>query len=159
MKNIFNKKGQSLIEIVIAVAIVVIGFFAVMGFLLFSSSASTKAKHNTEAVILAEQAMEAVRKLRDDSWSENIRPLLNGTVYYPVISSNHWVLSTTNPGATNGYTTTVVFSAVNRDANDNIASSGTVDNNSRKVVVTTSWNDSGSKSVTLTTYITNFNNN
>ncbi len=154
-----KSKGFSLIEIVIAGAIIAVAFTAISAFLLFSRGVTLKIQRNTEAVKLAEQALEAVRKLRDDSWTNNIATLTNGTIYYPSISSNQWGLVTTNPSSSSYYTTTLVFSAVSRDSNDNITSSGTNDPNSRKVVAKVTWTDAGNRNVTLTTYITNFKNN
>ena len=154
-----NNKGFTLVEILIAGAVITVAFTGIVSFLLFSRSVTSKAQRNTEAVSLAEQALEAVRKLRDDSWTANIATLTSGTTYYTTIASNQWSLTTTNPDTSSYYTTTVVFSDVNRDASDNISATGTNDANTKKVVSTVSWNDSGSKKVNLTTYITNFKQN
>lgn len=167
MKNLRIKKsklkvsesGFGLIEIVIASAVIGAVFIGVAGFLLFSQSATSKARRSTEAVSLAEEALEAVRKLRDESWTNNIANKTVGTTYYPNISGSSWVLQTTNPTPTSYYTTTLVFSAVNRDGSFNIATSGTNDPDTRRLVATVSWNDSGPRSVAITTYITNFNDN
>lgn len=163
VKNFISKNGQTgfgLIEIVIALAIVTVSFISILTFFLFERSSTFKAQYNAEAVSLTEQAMEAVRKLRDESWTNNIATLTNGTTYYPKLQNNNrWILSTTNPNTASFYTTKVVISAVNRDGNSNISVSGTNDPNTRKLVATTSWKNSGSQSVVLTTYITNFNSN
>lgn len=155
-----KEKGFGLIEILIATAIIAVAFIGIIGFFIFSQNATLRGVRNAEATSLAEEAMEAVRKLRDESWTNNIVTKTNGTTYYPVISANKWDLQTTNPDPSSFYTTTVVFSAVTRDANSNISSSGTNDSDSRKVVVTVSWLESGAtKTVPLTTYITNFLDN
>ncbi len=154
-----NKKGFGLIELLVVGAIIAISFVGFMTFILFSRDQTLKAQRKTEAVGYAEEAIEVVRKLRDDGYTGNIASKTAGTTYYPTISGNAWSLSTSNPGATNGYTTTVVFSSVNRDGSANIATSGTADPDSKKVVATVSYNDSGNKTVQLTTYITNINGN
>jgi len=162
MRNTNNKidnKGFSLIELLIVGSIISITFVAISTFLLFSRDATLKTKRNTEAIALAEEAIEALRKLRDDSWTSNIATLNVDTTYYPVISGNQWTFSTTNPSPSSYYTTTIVLHAVTRDANDNISGSGTTDADTRQVVATVSWNDSGPKNVDLTAYITNFNDN
>lgn len=156
---IFNKKGFGLIEIIISAAIITISFVAVTSFILFARSATLQAQRNTEALSLAEEALEVVRKMRDDGWTANIASKTSGTTYYPTVSGSSWVLQTTNPSPTSYYTTTIVFSNTSRDASDNIvASGGTNDPDTRKVVATVSWSDSGTKTVTITTYITNFDN-
>ena len=106
--------------------------------------------------------IEVVRKLRDDGYAANIaNGVVSGTTYYPIVTGSPvaWTLSTTNPGATNGYITSLVFSNVNRDANFNIAASGTNDSDTKKVVATVTYNDSGQKQVQITTYITDIKNN
>jgi hypothetical protein len=145
---------------VIATAIIAVAFVGIIGFFVFAQGATLRGVRNAEATSLAEEAMEAVRKLRDESWTTNIVSKAAGTTYYPNISSNKWVLQTTNPLPTSFYTTTIVFSNVNRDASSNIATSGSNDANTRKVVVTVTWRESGvDKTVPLTAYITNFLNN
>ncbi|HSX57967.1 MAG TPA: hypothetical protein VLE47_01685 [Candidatus Saccharimonadales bacterium] len=152
-----NEKGFGLIEIIITGVIISISFVAFLTFILFSRDASSKAQRNTEAVAKAEEALEVVRKLRDDGYTANITSKTVGTTYYPTLVSNAWTLSTTNPNTY--YTTTIVLSTVARDGSFNIAGSGTVDPNTKKVAATVSWNDSGTKNVVLTTYITNIKNN
>lgn len=153
------KRGFGLIEIIITATIITIAFVGFVSFILFSRSATLKAQRNTEAVSLAEEAIEVVRKMRDDTWA-NISSKTAGTTYYPNISSGAWVLQTSNPNSNSYYTTRIVFSDVNRDGNSNIVTSGgTNDADTKKLDVTVSWNDSGTKSVKITTYITNFRNN
>lgn len=159
-KQILSQKGFGLIEIIITAAIIVVSFTAFISFILFSRDATLKVQRKTEAVSAAEEAVEIVRKLKDDNWTANIASLTAGTTYYPKLTGSTWSLTTTNPSPSNYYQTTVVFSSVSRDGSFNIVSSGgTNDPNSKKVVVTTTWNDSGTKSVNLTSYIGNIKNN
>lgn len=155
-----KEKGFGLIEIVITATIIVISFTAFLSFILFSRSATLKAQRNTEAVAQGEEAMEVVRKLKDDNWTTNIAVLTAGTTYYPKLTGTTWSLTTTNPNSSSYYTPTIVFSSVGRDGSFNILSSGgTNDPNTKKVVATVSWTDSGLKSVKLTSYIANIKNN
>lgn len=156
-----GKKGFGLIEILITATIIAISFIGFLTFILFSRDQTLKAQRKTEAVSLAEEALEVVRKLRDDSYATNIATKVAGTTYYPTISGSPaaWSLSTTDPGATNGYTTTIVFSNVARDANFNIAGSGTDDPDTKQVAATVSYEDSGQKQVQIVTYITDLKDN
>ena len=156
-----NQKGFGLIEILIVGAVIAIGFVGIAAFLINSSGLTFRVTRNTEAVSLAEEGMEAVRSLRDESWSTNISTLTSGTTYYPVVSGNKWTLTTSNPGVVNDlYTRTVAIENVNRDSNDDIASSGTPDTNTKEIVVKVTWYENQAiKDVTLTTYITNFLSN
>ncbi len=111
-----------------------------------------------EATLLAKEAMEAVRSLRDESWPSNISSLANGANYYPVVENGKWKLQTTDPGVINGkYTRLVIFDAVYRDSQDKISSSGILDAGTRKVTARVTWTKrlSGA-SKELVTYITNF---
>jgi hypothetical protein len=102
-----------------------------------------------------------VRLVRSQGWTANIAPKINGTTYYPVLSGSSWGLSTTNPGVIdNKYTRTIVFAAVSRNASgDIVASGGTIDPDSRRVTVTTSWLERGrTRTVVVQAYITNYFN-
>jgi len=154
------QNGFGLIEILIAGAVITVSLLSVVGFFIFSQSVTLRTVRNTEAVSLAEQAMEAVRKLRDESWDTNIGVLTAGTTYYPTIASDKWTLTSTNPSLGSFYTTTIVFSQVNRDVSDNIAQVGTDDPETRKVDVSVSWQEGqNAKDVSLTMYLTNFLDN
>ena len=164
--NRFNKlkipeTGFGLVEILVTASVIAISFVGFLSFILFSRDQALKAQHKTEAVSSAEEALEVVRKLRDDSYAANIATKTVGTTYYPVISGSPaaWTLTASNPGPTNGYTTNLVFSNVSRDASFNIAASGTNDPDTKKVVATVTYNDSGQKQVQITTYITDIKNN
>jgi prepilin-type N-terminal cleavage/methylation domain-containing protein len=165
MKNekliVKNSRGMGLIEILIVLAILGIGFLAIISFLIFSRGISHQTVRSTEATSLAEEGVEAVRRLRDQSWSGNIADKAVATNYYLVISGGSWTLSASNPGVINNlYTRTVRFDNVYRDGSNNISSSGNLDPNTKKLTVRVSWQEgSRNKEVVLTTYITNFLNN
>jgi prepilin-type N-terminal cleavage/methylation domain-containing protein len=156
-----NKKGFGLIEILIVLGVIGIAFVALVAFLINSSGTIFRVTRNTEAVSLAEEAIEGVRSLRDESWTTNIATLVEGTTYYPVISGNKWTLTTTDPGVVNNlYTRIVVIEGVNRDVNDDIAVAGTDDPNTKQVTVTVNWSETqSSQNVTIDTYVTNFLDN
>jgi len=154
-----KSKGVGLVEILIVLAVVGVGFLAIISFLIFSRGVTFQVARSTEATALAEEAIEAVRGMRDEGWTANIAPLTSGTTYYPVVAADKWTLSTTSPGPiSNLYTRTVVVGDVGRDGNDDIvASGGTPDPNTKKVSATVSWSEATqNKQVVLTTYITNF---
>lgn len=150
--------GFGVIEIVVAVAIIGIVFFGIYEFALVSSTSVHASSRQIAAGYLAQEAVEIVRTKRNSSWDTDIATLSTGTPYYPNLVSNSWSLSLSNPGLIdNLYTRTVVLQDVLRDNDDNIASSGTVDPDTRKVTVTVSWDEkNGSQQIVLETYVTNF---
>jgi len=152
--NFSSRSGFGLIEIVIVTAIVIV----TLGAFLQAGTLSVRLLHTQKesliATLLAQEGMEAVRAVRDESWTANIAPLVNGTTYYPAVINNKWGITTNNPGVQNGlYSRSITFAQVSRNGQDDIAPSGTVDTNTRKVTVTVSW---GSKQEQLVAYITNF---
>lgn len=155
-----KQKGFGLIEILIVGAVIAIGFVGLVAFLVNSAGTTFKITRNTEAAALAEEGVEAIRNMRDESWNLNIKDLSTSTTYYPKIDGNKWTL-VTDPGLVNGlYTRTVLIDSVDRDGNANIVPSGTLDLNTKKVTVTVTWKENQkTEDVTIETYITNFLDN
>jgi len=152
------RKGFGLIEVLIVIALAAVVVPSMIQFSFFLTQTTNLQVRKTEALNLASEGIEAVYTMRNRSWTTEIASQNTGTTYYPVLSGNNWVLSLVNPGVVQGrYMRTIVFSAVNRDGNDNIAPTGTPDLNTLKVASTVSWNESGRiTSVALQSYITNF---
>ena len=107
-----------------------------------------------KALEFAQEGIEAVRSMRDGSFTDNISVLTFGSTYYAVISGGKWTLSASNPGVLSGkFTRTVVVNNVSRDINDNIVTAGgTNDPKTKKVVVTVSWGNPA-KTVQLIAYM------
>lgn len=147
-------QGFGLIEIIIVTAIITIAIFGFLQAGITSVKLLRNERENLEAHLLAKEAMEAVRSVRDESWTANVAPLANGVIYYPVVENGKWKLTTVSPGLVNGqYDRFVIFDQVFRDGQDRISVSGTIDTNTRKV---TARATTISKTIELVTYITNF---
>lgn len=148
------RDGFGLIEIIIVVSIVTVTLFAFLQVGIAGIKLLRNEKENLEAVLLLQEALEAVRSVRDESWTANIALLTNGTAYYPVVENSKWKLTASNPGLVNNkYARSVSFEQVLRDGEDKISSTGTTDPDTRKVMAAVSWSD---KTRTIATYITNF---
>lgn len=156
-----RQHGIALVEIVVVIAIVGIAVFSLYELVVLSRATVSRELRRVQAVSLAQEGLEAVRVIRDQSWSANIAPLSAGTTYSATLSGTSWALTTINPGPIDSlYTRTLVFANVNRDANDNISEAGSADADTRKITSTVSWQERGSsRAVTLATYITNFQDN
>lgn len=150
----YGANGFGLIEIIIVISIVTVTLFAFLQIGIAGIKLLRNEKENLEAVLLLQEAFEAVRSVRDESWTANIAPLSNGTAYYPVVENSKWKLAVSSPGLINGkYTRSISFEQVVRDGEDKISSAGTADPDTRKVTAAVSWNN---KTRTIATYITNF---
>lgn len=156
MKNNFSKnKGFSLIEVVVASAIISIITFSIVSSAQKGLVLSQRALHQTQASYLLEEAAEAVKTIRDANWA-TISGLTVGTTYYLSFNTttNIWSLSTTANTIDGFFTRKVQLSAVNRDASDDIASSGTLDSRTKKVNINIAWpGDGGTVTKSLDFYI------
>lgn len=153
-----SKKGFGIVEIIIAIAIGLIFFSSIYGIIFFSDRAIHLNLRKTEAIELAKEGIEIVRIIKNNDWTNDIDTLTSGTTYYPVLSGGEWSLTTTPQALVNGiFTMTITVYDVNRDANDDIATSGTDDPNTKRVVSTISWTERAkTNTVELQSYITNF---
>lgn len=147
-----------MVEAVFAAAILsatLVGIIAIGGRAII---ASRRALHAYAASTLLEEGAEAVRIVRDGSWS-SISALSSGAPYYPYYdtATDSWSLST-NPsdGVVGIYTRSVSMSDVSRDSQDEIVSSGGANDPGTKLFTeTVSWqeNDGLTKTKKLDFYL------
>lgn len=152
------KRGFGLLEIVIATSLISGTLFSLAFVFLLANKLETRASNQVRANFLAEEGLEALRFLRDTSWSANFASLNTGTTYYPLFNSGgpSWSITTSNPGFIDGlYARSFTVASVNRDASDNIVSSGgTLDPNTKEFRVSVSWQERGVYSTTtVSTYL------
>lgn len=150
-------RGQSIIEVLLAMAFSLIFFPAL--FVMFFVSREGKAQQieRTRAVVLATEAEEAVRSIRGTGWS-SLSVYQNGVTYHPVNANSAWELQS-GAEPIDSFTRSVVFSPVNRDSSGAIvASGGTSDPSTRKVTITVSWVTPIPASVTSVMYLTRYQN-
>jgi len=155
-----NKKGITIVEILVIVAIIGIAFSSLLGLASFSLGTSNLIKQTNQANNLSQEVMEAVRNFRDGTfWNiDGLGKLATSTDYYPQATSSpsKWQLV---QGTENidGFTRKVVFEDVMRDSNNNIVEAGTYDPNTKKVIVTVSWKERGrDHKLEIFTYLTNW---
>lgn len=137
--KIFFERGSLLVEVVIVVSIITASVLSASAVAQKSIYLARQSLHQSQVAFLLEEGAEAVRIVRDNSWS-NISSLSLSTDYYLVFSSGTWTLSTT-PSQIGIFTRKVVFSPAYRDGNQNLASSGTLDSQTILVTVSVSWVD------------------
>ena len=149
-------RGFALVEALVAAAILSsVLAFSVGAYLLAAQTAGTNGP-GVEATYLADEGVEAMRLLRDSGWSANIATLTSGTPYYLSWNGTTWTTTSANTYIDGVFERSVTLSDVYRDANDDIAASGTLDPNAKQVTVTVSWlQGSATSTRTLTAYITN----
>ena len=158
-----HSRGFSLVEVVVATAIcltIVLGIVAAFVGTLRVSSGSTS---RVQASFLEEEGLEAVRILRDSSWSGNVASLTSGTSYYLVYdgAAVTWKATTTKQFIDGTFDRTFVLSDVYRDASKNIVvNGGTLDPTIKKVTVSVAWREKNATTThSLSTHLTNIFNN
>ena len=154
-------KGISIIEILIVIALIIIALTCLLDLVTYSLKISTSIKETFIANNLAQEAMEAVRNFRDgtDWGKDGLGTSTSGISYYPKVDNStlppKWTLIL-GEEIIKGYIRKVIFEKVSRDDDDDIEeiyNSNNDDPNTRKVIVTVSWED---KEVKLVTYLTNW---
>lgn len=145
--NFFHKKGSLLVEVLVVVSIVTASLLVALNVTQKSIYLSRQSLNQSQVAFLLEEGAEAVRIIRDGAWT-NVSSLTNGTNYYPFFTGGTWTLPTTS-NTVGIFARKVVFSAVYRDSSQNIASSGTLDIQTKLVTVTVSWLD-GSQTMSKT---------
>ncbi len=150
-----NKKGGSLIELIIIFALALILLPALLIGLTTSREGKAQQIRKSSALAQLKGTAEIVKSIKDSSWY-NLP--VNGE-YHPEQYQNRWILSP-GPHSADGLTTSVVLSDVYRDANGNIIDAGgTSDPSTRRIVTTVSWQYPTSSSVSVTTFATRFRAN
>lgn len=128
-----------LIEVLIGSAIVAGVLVVLAGSLARFNLLAIDNLHKTQAAFLATEGLEAARLLRDISWSEEVAVLVPATSYYLAWQTDRWELSTVPSVIDNRFYRTIEVAEVYRDANNDIASSGTLDPSTYLVTARVSW--------------------
>jgi Tfp pilus assembly protein PilV len=137
--KISSVKGISIVEIVVAAAIIGTSVVGIAGAIQIYLKIVYQNARETQAVLLLDETAEALQYLRDDSFSANIDTAVSGTTYTVFWNGIGYELGTSTITLPYDMTRTVVFSDVERDGNDQIASSGTADDATRKATITIAW--------------------
>lgn len=157
--------GFGLIELLVATSVISVSLFALVAVIQASFQVTSVSGVKARAEFLAEEGVEVVKILRDNSWSSNIATLATSTPYYPVFatSTGVWSLATVSPALIdNTYTREVIIDDVyRRDSDSDIVASTSPDSKSldagtREVTSRVLW---GSDSLQFGAYITDLFSN
>lgn len=134
-----QSKGFGLLEIVVGSAIISVSLFVLLGVTRNALILSRETSRSVRASFIMEEGLEAVRILRDTSWSQNINTLSTDTDYYLYFDGQTWVSTTTEQVIDGIFTRKFVLSDVYRDASSDIKEFGTLDPKTLMVDVDVSW--------------------
>jgi Tfp pilus assembly protein PilE len=119
-----HSRGLSVVELVVAAAIIVsVVTMATSAWQLYFRVSRTNGQL-TQATLLTEEASEAINFLRDLGWTTYVAPLSLDIPYYIYWNGTQYTISSTPITVNKIYNVTVTLSAVNRDVNSNITTSG-----------------------------------
>lgn len=156
-----TQKGQSVIEIIIAVAIlVIIAATAVMA-VLGGLSINRLGKEEDEATFFAKQGIEALRSLRNQGWDDPFLATDCTSGCGLSKTGDNWSFSGTSddPNGTGKFTRVVKIEATQRDGSGNLVNTGgTTDEDMYKITSTVTWNFTPARTnrVNLISYLANW---
>ena len=105
-----EQRGQSILEVIIAMAIFGLVAASLLGFIMGGDQALLLGGDQTKAEALAQEGIEAVRSIWDNAWNELVysQSAINS-------STGHWILNGENTTETIGkFVRTISFSDVCR---------------------------------------------
>ncbi len=150
-----RQSGATLAEVLVAIALAGILLPAFAEAILTSQAARPAAVRQLQASTLEHEAFEAVRVARETSWAS----VSTAGTYHPVRSANTWTLAS-GPEVINGMTRQIVITDIQRNSSGAVVSNGgTNDPSTKYVVVTISWTQPYSSSLSANTYLSQWQKN
>jgi len=150
------QSGQMLVELLIVIALSAIILPALLGGYVTTREGRNDTAQRYRAVLLATEAQEAVRSIREGSWDD----IATDGVYHPEVASDLWTLA---PGSetTNGFTRTVTISSVYREDGTGaiVESGGELDPSTKQIDVDLSWGAYVPHQLNRTFYFTRYLDN
>lgn len=152
-----SDKGLSVVEVLVGSAIIAAFLFASVQAFSSAVRLNRQSLRTLQAGYLLEEGIEVVKQLRDVSWAGQIAVQDTGTPFYLERAGGAWQTTTTPEYVDGLFAREVVLDDVYRDANQDIAGSGTLDEGTRKVTVTVAWREGAATTTrAMSTYIADF---
>lgn len=154
--------GFMLVEVLIASAMITLVLLSISLYYKKVLDVSEDTTRHIQSGFLLEEGIEALKQMRDQSWSTKIVPIVVGTTYYLNWTGTVWGATTIPQRVENIFTREFTLSNVYRDGSDNIVPSGTLDPGTKKVSMKVSWRYQGGNATTTEsaeTYITDLFSN
>lgn len=166
-KNNIDRRGVSIVELLVVCAVLIIGFTALSGSATLSLKILNSAKETEQANFFAKEIMEQARNFRDGIlWNQDdpenkydgLGIITNDIAYHLEKSADSlpkWQLLQGEEVLPGGFSRKIVFGATWRDsATDNIESPGDyLDPDAKKATATVSWKG---KKIEIVSYLTNW---
>lgn len=149
------QKSQSLVELLVAIAISSILLPALFMGLVASREGKAQQAQRLNAVSLLKETEEIIRNIREKGWAAFA---VNGT-FHPTVSDSSWILAA-NPETIGDFTRQIIISDSYRDTNGAIVLlGGNVDPSTKKVTIIISWNMPSPANLQSDMYLTRYLDN
>jgi Tfp pilus assembly protein PilV len=157
-----KKKGFSLVEVLITSSVLIIFISALIASINVYLKQSDKNRDDVKIGFLLEEGIEALKTIRDESWTNKIATLDTDTKYYLEYTTDKWIATSSNLFIDNKYERSFILEEAYRDGNSDLNTSGTIDNDAKLLTVEVYWFDNNKQSTSsksLSTYIINLFDN
>ena len=158
MKRGNSYKGIGLVEVIISVSILTIIMIGLISTFNYYVGAGTRSTEKIQGVLLAEETLEALRYMRDSSWS-TIGDLATSTSYHLEFTGVLWKASSTQIVIDGKFEQTFTLDDVYRkDSDDDIvplSSSDAKTLDPDTLLITVSILTDGATTTEIVTYMTN----
>lgn len=154
---LFSKpRGQSLVELLLAIGLMAIVIPALITSLVASRAGKPQQEQRLQAISLMKETQEQIRSVREKGW---IAFAVNGT-YHSELSGSSWSLVAGSASVSGGFTQEITISDVYRDSAGVITSvPGTLDPSTKQVAIAISWEQPYASAVSTTMYMTRYLDN
>lgn len=133
--NRFSKKGQTLIELLLAVGLAALLIPALLSGFMSSRDSRVQQTKRVDALAHLTELKSVVRSVREMGWSY----VSTNGVYHPVASGSAWAFAA-GTETIDGITRSVSISDVNRDTSGTIVSDGgALDPSTKKITLNITW--------------------
>ncbi|MDP3934715.1 MAG: hypothetical protein Q8Q46_00605 [Candidatus Giovannonibacteria bacterium] len=159
-------RGFGILEIVIAVSIISATIFSLSFVFIMASRLESESLNKIRANFIAEEGLEAMRFLRDQSWAANLGSLSAGTTYYLAFTTttSTWSAGTNGSEIDNLFLRKVTAENVSRDPStqniESIYNAANNDPDTKKINVSVEWQErSATKMVNISAYLSDIFDN
>jgi len=146
-----NKKGQSLIEILVVIALMAIVLPAIISGFIVTREARPQQQRRLRAAEIIKETQEAVRIIRENGWSN----VANDDTYYPVVAGNSWTL-TQGSEIIDGITREIIITSVYRENGRIVTSGGSLDPSTKAITIRLTWNQPFTTTIQSDFYLTRY---
>lgn len=157
LRNFYFRKGQSLVELLVAVGVAAIFLPALATGLVATRNGRVQEENRLQAVALIREAEEASRSVRENGW-QAFATRSGGISFHPVVTGSSWAFLD-NAETIGIFTRQMTMTPVNRTNGAIVLSGGTNDPSTKMVLTTVSWGPLPGESVSSTRYMTRYLDN